>query len=353
METCEYILRPLSSFGTPLKGDTLFGQFCWQALHHPELLDAPLEGCAARYPESPFAIFSSAFPVFTQKRSPDAEQYAFRTPDLPPPMLFAPPEIGCGACPKQNKARKGKEWLPVARSDDGLMPSLKAGALDPGEDLLTDRGLAREMAPQKAPNPAFARTFSQPHNTINRLTNTTGTDAFAPFSLEVFSFIPGARFAIFVLFDPDFTDAERIRQGLEGIGKQGFGRDASTGMGRYEVVEMRTLRMEPPEETDAVYVLGPSWYDRERDGVTEAWFSPFTRFGRHGDWAGASGKPFKKPVIMAHEGAVLRVKDPAAVLQKGYVGRGVTNVSVTIPQTVVQGYAPVLPIQIPATDVEC
>jgi hypothetical protein len=39
---------------------------------------------------------------------------------------------------------------------------------------------------------------------------------------------------------------------------------------------------------------------------------------------------------------VIRISDPAAI-HRGYVGRAVTGVSLTIENTVVQGYAPVLP----------
>jgi hypothetical protein len=58
-------ITPLSPFGTPLKGDTLFGHVCWQAAEDPALLDGGLERWVGLYPERPFAVFSSAFPLLT------------------------------------------------------------------------------------------------------------------------------------------------------------------------------------------------------------------------------------------------------------------------------------------------
>ena len=63
MKTCALTITPLSPFGTPLKGDTLFGHVCWQAAEDPALLDGGLERWVGLYPERPFAVFSSAFPL--------------------------------------------------------------------------------------------------------------------------------------------------------------------------------------------------------------------------------------------------------------------------------------------------
>jgi len=56
----EITLQPRSAMITPLKGDTLFGHFCWQAAHDPSLVDGSLDQQMARYDKAPFAVFSSA-----------------------------------------------------------------------------------------------------------------------------------------------------------------------------------------------------------------------------------------------------------------------------------------------------
>ena len=63
MKTYEIILKPLSGFGTPLKGDTLFGHICWQAAYDSSLFDAPLDTLLSGYASSPFLVISSAYPV--------------------------------------------------------------------------------------------------------------------------------------------------------------------------------------------------------------------------------------------------------------------------------------------------
>ena len=49
MKLYDVTIHPLSAFGTPLKGDTLFGQFCWQVAYDPGLVDGGLEKNLDRY----------------------------------------------------------------------------------------------------------------------------------------------------------------------------------------------------------------------------------------------------------------------------------------------------------------
>ena len=73
------------------------------------------------------------------------------------------------------------------------------------------------------------------HNSINRLTGTTGESDFAPYSQDVFFYYPETKLALFALIDETATDIGKVANALENIGKSGFGRDASIGMGRFEV----------------------------------------------------------------------------------------------------------------------
>ena len=43
MKTFKFTLRPLTPFGTPVAGDTLFGHFCWAARERNGDSDSP--GC--------------------------------------------------------------------------------------------------------------------------------------------------------------------------------------------------------------------------------------------------------------------------------------------------------------------
>ena len=53
MNCYEIRLIPEAGFATPLKGDTVFGHFCWQAAHDPDLIDGGLDRAMERYGEDP------------------------------------------------------------------------------------------------------------------------------------------------------------------------------------------------------------------------------------------------------------------------------------------------------------
>ena len=57
MKLYEIIIKPESGFGTPLKGDTIFGHFCWQAVYNPDLLNGGFDKRIACYGQRPFAVF--------------------------------------------------------------------------------------------------------------------------------------------------------------------------------------------------------------------------------------------------------------------------------------------------------
>src|SRR5699024_624779 len=61
MQTLRLTLKPCSAFGTPLKGDTLFGQLCWAIRHRfgETQLTKLLQGYTAG---QPFVVISDALP---------------------------------------------------------------------------------------------------------------------------------------------------------------------------------------------------------------------------------------------------------------------------------------------------
>ena len=198
---------------------------------------------------------------------------------------------------------------------------------------------------KRAGSGSFITPATQYHNTINRLTGTTGEGGFAPFAVEQNVFYPETELALFVGIDEDLIKIEQVLEGLERIGLVGFGKDASTGLGRFDMgeeaeVDLSSLGSGSP---NACYTLAPSVPEKEL--FSEMFFSPFTRFGRHGDVLAKSGKPFKNPVIMADEGAVL-MPNNNDVFKKPYIGRAVRNVSKAEPNTVVQGYSLYIPVSV-------
>lgn len=54
MKLYEVIIKPESGFGTPLKGDTIFGHICWQTAYDKNLLEGGLDRWIDCYAERPF-----------------------------------------------------------------------------------------------------------------------------------------------------------------------------------------------------------------------------------------------------------------------------------------------------------
>lgn len=337
----EIIIKPKSGFGTPLKGDTIFGHICWQASYNPELLNGGLEKWIAGYGERPFAVFSTAWPKI--KKS-DAMYYAFKRPDYPPARLFQSSEQDRSKALEQKKDNLKKKWLLVPES---LKISLAVANFITDEEMisLASHELTGETrkAMRKKADRQFIAPFIQPHNTINRATMTTGSGMFAPFSETADFYYPETELAVFVLIDEEATDIERMTAALERIGTVGFGRNASTGCGRFSLGESTEKAWSPKAEADACYTLAPAI--PEKGLYKDGWFTPFTRFGRHGDALAVSKNPFKNPVIMTDEGAVFIPAD-RKVFSKPYLGCAAFNVSKVLSGAVTQGYSFYLPFKL-------
>jgi CRISPR-associated protein Csm4 len=335
----EIIIEPISGIGTPLKGDTMFGHFCWQVAYVPDLVEGGLESLIGSYAQRPGVVFSSAFPVLESGQF----RYALKRPDIPLSILFPSKSGDRIHAMKERKENKKKRWMLVEK-DLRIVPD-KAQCID-GSELVEmiragDRKIRSKAETGTSPT-RFERVFPQPHNTINRMTGTTGTGEFAPFTLDSIHYHPGTRLVVFVLIDEAITTVDRVAKALRSIGKFGFGRDASTGLGRFSVIGHNEHEVPAPGGANSLYCLSPCV--PERGTFTDAYFSPFVRFGKHGDRLGATRLPFKNPVLMADEGAVFVPADSSA-FDQGYFGRAVTDLSRAEPHTVAQGYSVCLPMK--------
>lgn len=342
MKLYEIIVKPLSGFGTPLKGDTLFGHFCWQAAYDPSLLKGGLNKWVARYKERPFAVFSSAWPKIEENKK---FFYALKSPNMPISFLFPTPNKNKQEAIKEFKENRKKKWM---RVNERLSLDLDS------VEYMTNKDLAEKAYRQATYdtrrimrgdlNQEVCLEFLQQHNTINRMTMTTGKGMFAPFTETSLFYYPESELAIFVLIDEEAADIEKVCKALENIGKFGFGRDASTGCGRFELGEYDELTLPSVESSNACYVLAP--VVPEKDLFSHYYFTPFVRFGKHGDFLATSINPFKEPILMAAEGSIFVTKSPD-VFKSPYIGRAIFNTSKVKEHTVIhQGYAPYLPFRL-------
>lgn len=300
-------LEPRTAFATPLKGDTLFGQLCWVLRHWQgeERLETLLDGYTQGHP---FLVVSDALP------------HGY----LPRPTLPAH-HLGFDMSKAdKRKAAKQLAWLPC----EALAQPLNEW----------HRHLVASVN-----SGAASRMEEQSHNTLDRLTGTTGTGQFAPFSQAVSHYAPGARLDLYAVVDARL-EMEEIEALLAHCGQSGFGKEASTGLGKFTV-----LGIEPLAENTAArhwLTLGPSVPASAALDPAESFYSVMTRFGKHGDVAVLTGQPFKNPVVMAQTGALFTLTEPAALQVLGHGLGGEGSLSRALPGTVHQGYAPVVPVNV-------
>lgn len=313
MQLHAFSLRPRSAFGTPLAGDTLFGQLCWAV--RERFGEARLCELLAGYTEGhPFMVASDGFPAGFLPR-----------PGLPDALF------NDGIAPDQRKAARRLQWLPF----DALAQPAHVWP-----------SLAVDLASRKSPHSQLAHgsTTVLTQNTINRLTGTTGTGPFAPRQVERFALGTDEGLEVYVVIDEHRFAVSDVRTLLTDIGLFGFGRDASTGLGKFEVGPSRPI-VWPVTESRHAITLAPCAPNPVQLDSAQCFYLPQTRFGRHGNVLVRSGNPFKRPVQYMKTAAFLSFTEPSRALWHGTgLGGARQPISLTLPETVHQGYAPVVPV---------
>lgn len=316
MQTLRFTFRPQTAFGTPLVGDTLFGQLCWGFAHRfgSDWLTERLQG----YTEgNPFLVLSDAFP-----------QGFLPLPTVP--GTFWKPQDNF-----DRKVLKKKRWLPIMKMEASF-PAWQGLAQ-------SDAEVAKSIL-NKGDFP-LQKLETQPHNTINRATSTTGEGQFAPYTQTQIWFHPDLRFELYAVLDETRVSAEELLATLTDMGQSGYGRDASIGLGKFEI-ERDTGFADLPHapNPNAWLTLAPSAPQGLGFDATKSFYQPLTRFGRHGDAAVHSGNPFKRPLLLAKTGSVFAPAN--GVDNRSFLGQGLGNISSTRPEAVAQGYAPVVGIRV-------
>lgn len=327
MQTYRLSLQPLTAFGTPLVGDTLFGQLCWTLRHlHGE---ARLERLLENYTNNqPFAVVSDAFP----------------TGFLPLPTI--PPSTWQRDESKEadRKALKKKRWVSVDKCAEPLATWQQHAQDDDFVGQVSTRqvGLKPDLRNDAADKKIVWQTQEmQPHNTLDRKTNTTGTGQFSPYQLPQTWFHPEMRFDLYIVLDESRLSLDELNAALDYIGNTGYGRDASTGLGKFTLLGKPEKMLQP---TAAQHWLTLAPCAPQGCGLVAArsFYQVQTRFGRHGDIVARGANPFKHPLLMARTAAVFGSEDSTP---RQFIGQGIANVSNADARTVHQGYAPVLPLR--------
>lgn len=307
MQTYRFTLRPLSAFGTPLAGDTLFGQLCWTLRHQlgNQRLNTLLDGYTS---SQPFAVVADALPA-GHVPLPSVPSGLWKKSDT------------------ERKTLKKQRWLPYA--------ALALPFIDWQSQAQSDAEVASQTE------------RAQPHNTINRQSSTTGEGKFAPYAMPQIWFDPAMQFDLHIVLDEARLSLDELTAALDYMGQAGFGRDASIGLGKFERQGDAALVAWPAiAQANSYLTLGPCAPQGLGFCPVRSHYQVATRFGRHGDAAVQSGQPFKRPVLLAKAASVFWPE--ALDTSRPFIGQGLGGtgnpVSLAMPQTVQQGYAPVIAI---------
>ncbi len=292
-----------SAFATPPKGDTLFGQLCWQIAETEGT--KRLEELLAGYTEGrPFAVVGDM---------------------LPEDMLLFPPvplsHLGIAFDPKKRKEIKRRRAFSMEQLQQN------GGRMDAA---LKDSCISAESS-------QWAETI-QMRNSIDRIGGTTG-EGFDPFA-SMRSDLRTGEATLYLLIDEERIERQIIEKAFQTMGTAGFGKDATVGRGRFNVVSCKPFAF-TANEPNALLTLAPSVLADQ--GFEEAYYEPFTRFGKHGGHL-AHGLPWKNPVLMADTFALIHSVAPRPFIGMGLGGDG--SISARLPQTVHQGYAPTVSVRL-------
>ncbi|MDR1887976.1 MAG: hypothetical protein LBQ81_01085 [Zoogloeaceae bacterium] len=323
MQTLRFTLRPRTAFGTPLAGDTLFGQLCW-VLRHRFGNDWLTERLAGYTEGRPFLVLSDAFP-----------QGFLPLPTVPGAFWKQTPDA-------DRKALKKKRWLPVKE----LAADFRQWQSRACNDVEAAAGILHDGV--KVDKVALQEITVQPHNSINRATSTTGEGMFAPYGMTQLWFHPKMRLDLYALIDDARITAQELVDALMDMGKSGYGRDASIGLGKFSIARDAAFTGLPSATgANAWLTLAPCAPQGLGLDAAKSFYQPLTRFGRHGDAAVHSGNPFKRPLLLARTGSVFTPQNgPENLDATRYIGQGLSGVSTSVPEAIAQGYAPVVGIHV-------
>ena len=279
-------ITPLSSFVTFPKGDTLFGHFAYLSFLKNETTFVNYAT-----DKKPKIIFSDILP----------DNHLYK-PTLPLNTF--------GVEESQKKEFRKKGWISYE--------NLQKGALKEAVEL------------------TFMKKEFNVRNTLNRVSFTTDSSGiFAPYGLEETTFVYQP--VIYVMFDSSFTDKE-IEDRLNEMGKNGFGKKGSIGKGYFRAKIDKSFNGFKKLKTENCYMmtLSPTLLHKSKERIAdeEVYYNTFNRFGKHH----SSSTPFKKPLLMADSGAVVKLKS-----YEQYIGGGIDNGIGR--QSLVQGFSILVPFE--------
>lgn len=282
MKLIKVKITPKSSFVTFPKGDTIFGHFAYQTFLEQE------QKLKNYLIEKPKIIFSDFLP----------DGY------LPKPTLM----LKCfGIQEEEKKDFRLKEWISIE--------SLQSGNLEKCEDI------------------NFFKKKINIRNALNRLTFTTDkSGAFAPYDTNEITFLYQP--VLYIQYDELSFTQEYILEILNKIGKIGFGKKGSIGKGSFSAKIDEKFNGFKKVQSDYYLTLSPTFLHEQKETIALAYYNLFNRFGKYH----STSTPFKKPILMADSGTVLKL-----IEKLSYIGKAINNGIDKSKPSFVQGYSITVP----------
>ena len=168
-------------------------------------------------------------------------------------------------------------------------------------------------------------------NHIDRTTFSTSKDDFAPYNTTEITYLKDLW--IFIMVETCIKD--KIINTIEDIGKFGFGKEANVGKGIFDI----ELISNHIQDITSNYYMSISPTILQDNKFEKCFYEPFTRFGKFG-LGESSYTAFKKPVLLADSGAVVKTK-----LNEQYFGNTINNGYKDKP-SFIQGYSTAIPFQL-------
>ena len=293
MKLYKTTIKPKSSFGSKLKGDTLFGQICWMIRFAKG--EGRLNELLETYKKNnPFLVVSDAF----------AKGY------LPKPKM---PSNYLNEDDNKKENRK-KIWLLLKDMEEGNFHRAKR---DDEVCKINDKEVIVVR------------------NSINYLKMTTDSDNFAPYGVEEYYLNEKD---IYCLLDEEQFGLEEIREVFELLSNVGYGKDTTIGKGRFEFGDFEEVELK--RGTFTYMTLSPFVLEGNQN-IELLFYEPFVRFGKFG-FDRAHKNAFKNPILMMNSASVVVFKEKPT---KYFLGQAITNISKAHPDAVHQGYSILLPIK--------
>jgi len=348
MQWFDITLKVQSALGTPLSADTLFGHLCWGIRYgqgEPALATFLNEYAAGTPPlllSDPYPIGFWQMPALPRPR-PDQEEQLVKIIASQDKTTLSSHLCGCpifarikGIKPNPVDTFDILKWLYKLRW-------LPHDVLNATINQLHSASILNWFLAHGCGQPVMPKETVVPHNTINRLSGTTGDEGSFFFTREL-QIDPANPPVFHLLAGSPRYGADDINALMTIALEAGYGKYKSRGKGKVVVEKVVPTTLPAAQNPNAVMLLAACV--PAQDDPTDGYWKLMTKHGKlGGDWAVGphpSGlhNPYKKPLVMLAAGAILKTDAP-----RPYYGRLVDNIHPDFPEVRHYGLSPAIPVR--------